>query len=129
MAAYFHDEKIGGKTKQVILSVKSGQLKATDVRDLKAVVEREKAELGVLISMDTPTKLMKQEAASAGFYTSSWGKHPKIQLLTVEELLEGKGINYPAPRQTNVTFKRGSRVWYDDANLTLPLVAERPDDD
>ena len=108
---YFHDEGVGGKTKQVILSVKSGQLKATDVRDLRAVIEREKAELGVLISMEPPTKKMRAEAASAGFYESPWlEKYPRLQLLTVEELLGGKRIDYPAPRQTNVTLKRAPRA-------------------
>ena len=106
----FHDEGLNGKTKHVILSVKAGKLHANHVRDLRGVVEREKAELGVLISMDEPTKPMRTEAASAGFYKSPYGTdHPRIQLLTVEDLLNGKGIDYPAPRQTNVTTKRARR--------------------
>jgi site-specific DNA-methyltransferase (adenine-specific) len=112
---YFHDEGLSGRTKQVILSVKSGKLKATDVRDVRAVIEREKAEIGVLLSMETPTRPMRAEAASAGFYKSSWGEHPRIQLLTVAELLEGKGIDYPAPRQTNITIKRAERAQVKDA--------------
>ncbi len=108
---YFHDEK-GGKTKQVIISVKSGRLKATDVRDVRAVIEREDAEIGVLISMESPTKPMRAEAASAGFYTAPFAgtKHPRLQLLTVEELLSGKGIDYPATRQMNVTHKRAPKA-------------------
>jgi DNA modification methylase len=116
---YFHDEGVGGKTKQVILSVKSGKLKATDVRDLRAVTERDKVEIGVLISMETPTKLMRAEAASAGFYRSPWGEHPRVQLLTVGELLQGKGIDYPAPRQTNVTLKKAKRSRKDEENKSL----------
>ena len=50
---YFHDET--GKTKQIILSVKGGHLKATDLRDLRGVLDREKAEIGVLsLSMTRP---------------------------------------------------------------------------
>jgi DNA modification methylase len=64
---YFHDEK-GGKTKQIILSVKAGHVQAAYVRDLRGVIEREKAEIGVLISMEPPTKPMLKEAAEAGFY-------------------------------------------------------------
>jgi hypothetical protein len=48
-------------------SVKAGHLLATHVRDLRGVIEREKAEIGVLISMQPPTKPMLKEAAEAGF--------------------------------------------------------------
>jgi site-specific DNA-methyltransferase (adenine-specific) len=104
---YFHDEK-GGKTKQIVISVKGGEkLKATEVRDLRGVVDREHAEIGVLISLDEPTKPMRTEAATAGHYLSPWSKtkHPRLQLITVKELMEGKGIDYPAPTQTNRTLK------------------------
>lgn len=112
---FFHDEGLGGKTKQVILSVKAGKLHANYVRDLRGVIERENADIGVLISMDEPTKLMRAEAASAGFYNSSYGtSHARLQLLTVGEILNGKGIDYPAPRQTNVTLKRAKRSVKDD---------------
>lgn len=112
----FHDEGAGGETKQVILSVKAGKLHAEHVRDLRGVLEREHAEIGVLISMEEPTKQMRAEAASAGFYKSAWGDHPRIQLLTVSELLTGKGIDYPAPRYTNITSKRAERVQIRDAH-------------
>ncbi len=69
---YFH-EGDNRQTKQIIFSVKAGKLHATHVRDLRGVVDREKAAIGVLIAMDEPTKPMRTEAASAGFYTSPWG--------------------------------------------------------
>ena len=108
---YFHDEPEGGKTKQIILSVKGGGLKAQDVRDLRGVIEREKAEIGVLISMEEPTKQMRTEAASAGFFESkAWSKkYPRLQVLTVAELLDGKRIEYP-PTQTNVTFRKAPKA-------------------
>jgi hypothetical protein len=84
-------------------------LKATDVRDLRGVIEREEAQIGVLISMDEPTKKMKAEAASAGFYTSPWGKHPRLQLLSIEELLNGSNVDMPPVQQTNLTFKKARR--------------------
>lgn len=106
---YFHDES-GGKTKQIILSVKSGHLTAVHVRELRGVVDREKAEIGVLISLEDPTQPMRTEAATAGFYSSPWGtKHPRIQIRTIKELLEGKGIDYP-PSKANVTFKKAPKV-------------------
>ncbi|MCX5635062.1 MAG: hypothetical protein NTW55_04360, partial [Planctomycetota bacterium] len=49
-------------------------------------------------------------AASSGFYKSPWGNHPTLQILTIEELLAGKSINYPAPQQVNVTFKKAPKA-------------------
>jgi DNA modification methylase len=105
---YFHDEGTGARTKSIILSVKAGNLTVSHVRDLRGVVDREKAAIGVLLSMEAPTKPMRTEAVSAGFYTSpGWGKrYPKLQLLTIEELLGGKRIDYPPSRQVDVTFKK-----------------------
>jgi len=109
---YFHDE--GGtkaKTKQIIISVKSGEnVTVSQLRDLRGVIDRENAEIGVLISMAKPTRDMRKEAASAGFYKSAWGKHPKLQLLTIEELLGGKGIDYPPSEQVNVTLKKAPKA-------------------
>lgn len=108
---YFHDEA-GGKTKQIIFSVKAGKLKADHVRDLRGVVEREKAEFGVLLSMDEPTALMRTEATTAGFYSSPFTqrKHPRIQLLTVAQLLSGKGIDMPPRDVVNRTFKQAPKA-------------------
>ena len=72
-------------------------------------MEREKAEIGVLLSFDKPTKKMYTEAATAGLYTSPWGKHPRMQLLTVAELLDGKRVDYPPSQQVNRTFKKAVR--------------------
>lgn len=109
---YFHDDRESEKTKQVIFSVKSGHLKATDVRDLRGVIEREKAAIGVLITLDEPTKPMLTEAASAGVYASPYSRkgHPRLQILTVEELLAGKTVDMPPIRQTSTTFKRAPKA-------------------
>ncbi len=112
---YFHDEGDSGRTKQIILSVKSGHVSVKDIRDLRGVIEREKAEVGVLLTLEDATKPMKTEAAAAGFYKSPWGSHPRLQILTIAELLEGKGIDYPHP--SNVTFKRAPKA--------LPAQAEQ----
>jgi DNA modification methylase len=95
----------------VILSVKAGHIMANHVRDLRGVVEREKAAIGVLISMEDPTKPMETEAVTAGFFESkTWGrKYPKVQLLTVAELLAGKKIDMPPIRQVGATFKKAVR--------------------
>lgn len=107
---YFDDGTT--KAKQVMLSVKAGHVTVAHVRDLRGVIEREHAAIGVLISFEEPTKPMRAEAAEAGFYTSpGWGtKHPRVQLLTVGELLEGKTISMPPRRQTDATFKKARKV-------------------
>jgi len=109
---YFHDEADSKKaaTKQVIFSVKSGKVSVRDVRDLRGVVEREKAEIGVLITLRSATRPMRTEAASAGFYKSPWGtKHPTLQILTVEQLLGAKKVDYP-PSGDLRTFKKAPKA-------------------
>jgi len=115
---YFHEGE--GRTRQIILSVKAGKLQASDVRDLRGVMEREKAEIGVLISMEEPTGPMRREAASAGFYTSPWGRHARLQLITVEDLLIGRGIDRP-PAQASVTFKRAPKAKLAGGAKSQPL--------
>ena len=109
---YFHDEADAKKrkTKQIILSVKSGKVGVKDLRDLRGVVDREEAQIGVLITMEKPTRNMRREAASAGAYKSPWGSHPRLQILTIEELLSGYRIDYPPAAQVNTTFKKAPRA-------------------
>lgn len=106
----FQGEK-PGSFEEVIISVKAGHLTPNHVRDLRGVLDREEAVIGVLISMEEPTKPMQTEAATAGLYESkTWGKkYPKIQLLTVAELLAGKKIDMPPIRQVGATFKKAER--------------------
>ncbi len=106
---YFHDDPNTRKTKQIIFSVKAGKVRVPHVRDLCHVVDREEAQMGVLISMHAPTKPMRTEAVGAGFYESPWGKHAKIQLITVSELLKGERIDMPPAQGVNVTFKRAPK--------------------
>lgn len=105
---YFHDG--GADTRQIIFSVKGGTVRSEHVRDLRGVIERERAEIGVLLTLEPPTTAMVKEAASAGFYDSPWGAHPRIQVLTIEELLAGARIDYPPARQVNLTFKKAPRA-------------------
>ena len=106
---YFHDDR-SGRTKQIILSVKAGHVQVAHVRDLRGTIEREKAEIGVLISMEPPTKPMIKESAEAGFYQPPGltDKYSRLQLLSIAELLEGKKIEYP--RLLDVTFKKAPKA-------------------
>ena len=85
---------------KVVIQVKGGRMSSPQIRDLKGVVEREKAALGLFISLDEPTRDMRAEEASGGFYQSDvWQRDfPKIQLRTITDLLAGRNFDLP-PRQ------------------------------
>lgn len=96
----------GGRLEKVVVQVKGGKnLGPSVVRDLRGVMEREKAAFGVLIVLEAPTKGMREEAAKAGVY--SWGSrsYPRLQIFTVEELLAGKRPEFPAG-SLNVSYER-----------------------
>jgi DNA modification methylase len=82
---------------KAVVQVKSGHVSAPLIRDLKGVVEREKASLGLFITLEKPTSVMQTEAVSAGFFHSEiWQKdYPKIQLRTIEQLLDGNEFDLP----------------------------------
>jgi hypothetical protein len=67
---------------------------------------------------------MRREAASAGIYTSAWGKHPRLQIVTVEELLSGHQINRPPTREIDTTLKKRVRSVDEPAEqLRLPQLS------
>ncbi len=105
----FVNEK--NKTERVLIQVKSGHVKSGDVRDLRGVLDREEAAIGVFITLEEPSKDMATEAMSTGYYHSDlWQRDfSRIQILTIEDLLNGKGIDMPksVPGQT---FKQAERV-------------------
>jgi site-specific DNA-methyltransferase (adenine-specific) len=98
-----------GKAKKVIVSVKSGHPNVTHIRDLGHVIERDDAAIGVYLTLEPPTKPMLEESTGKGFYHSpGWNKdYPRIQILTVEDLLAGKTVQLPPNLQT---YKQGERV-------------------
>jgi adenine specific DNA methylase Mod len=80
-----------GRLLSMVLSVKGGAIKPADIRDLRGVLERESdVEMAGFISLQEPTKAMRQEADDAGFYEYQGVKYPRIQLLTVQALFDGK---------------------------------------
>ena len=80
-----------------IVQVKSGHVKSGDVRDFRGTIEREKADYGIFITLESPTQDMKREALSAGFMKTIWDESmPKIQIVTIEELLRGMRPEMPS---------------------------------
>ncbi len=104
---FFQDDNFGAK--KIVVSVKGGEnVTRTMIADLKNTVEREKAEIGLFVTLAEPTKPMITEAASAGFYESPhMGAFPKIQILTIDDLLSGKEKpNYPDLSRGGLSFKK-----------------------
>ena len=95
----FFDEDDRGRKKprKVIVQVKSGAVKSGDIRDLKGAVEREKAVIGVFITLEKPTAAMSKEALAAGYYESPrWGRrYRRLQILTIGDLFGGASVDMP----------------------------------
>lgn len=93
------------------IQVKSGHVNSGMIRDPKGTMEREKASMGVFITLEEPTREMKKGAATAGFYEPPLGRqYPKLQILTIQELSDGKGIDMPSTMaRVDATFKKAVR--------------------
>lgn len=84
--------------KRAVVSVKGGEhVGVAMVRDLRGVIERENEPLGILVTLASPTRDMVTEAAAAGFYHNDlWKKdYPRIQILTIEQILDGRRPEMP----------------------------------
>ncbi|WP_377478384.1 MAG: DNA methyltransferase [Microcoleus anatoxicus] len=108
------DIKKSNKTavKKIIISVKGGKnLNASMIRDLRGTMETNKADIGLFVTLTTPTKPMIKEAASSGFYKAGNGRdYAKIQILTIEELLtKQKRPEFFDMKQGELTFKKAQR--------------------
>ena len=117
---FFDDNS--GKAKRVVVQVKSGNVNRGMIATLKGDMEREKAEIGLFVTLNEPTRPMLQEAASAGFYTPEHypdHQYPRLQILTVADLLSGAEAQYPrvAPAATFRRAPRRRRGWGAQASL------------
>ena len=107
---FFDDNS--GKAKRVIVQVKSGHVSVAQIRDLKGVLDRENAQIGVFITLNPPTRPMTQEAVSTGFYVPDHFpnlRFPRLQILTIEELFSGREALYPRGGP-QATFKQAPRL-------------------
>ena len=95
----------------VLVSVKSGHVNPSMIRDLKGTMEREGAAMGVFLTLEEPTKEMRTEAATAGAYHSDlWNRdYPRIQILSIRELLEERK-KADLPPFVVSTYKQASRM-------------------
>jgi site-specific DNA-methyltransferase (adenine-specific) len=107
--------------KRVLVQVKSGHVNASTVRDLIGTLNNEHAEIGVLITLDSPTRDMITAASTAGFYTSEfWQKsYPRLQILTIEQILAGTVVQMPPETGTFITAQRVKESKGKQAELDL----------
>ena len=87
----------GRKTEKALVSVKGGaNVSVTMIRDLHSAMEREKAPIGVFICAGMPTRPMETEAAAVGRIEDAWGRtYPRLQIITLAELFQGKKPDIP----------------------------------
>ncbi len=102
--------KPDGRTTEVaVVSVKGGEHVGVGmIRDLRGVMERERAPIGVFITQALPSRQMEKEAASAGFFECDAGKFPRLQIVTLAELFQGKLPRIPLADPT-VSFRKAPR--------------------
>ena len=110
----------GRNHEKAVVSVKGGEnVDVKMIRDLIATVDREKAKVGVFVTLTEPTRPMKTEAAAAGFYDSpNHGRFAKIQILTIADLFAQQKPHLPwiAP-----SSKRAKREQGEDRQLGMEL--------
>ncbi len=115
------DEKGRAKPRKVIVQVKSGKVGRKDIHELRGVIEREDAAIGVFITLELPTQPMTREALEAGWYESDfWDKqYRKLQILSIRDLLDGDGVDMPPQHGT---FKQAARQKASDGKSQRDLM-------
>jgi DNA modification methylase len=99
--------------KAMVLSVKGGKLRPTDVRDLRGVLSSEHdTEMAGFLSLHEPTRAMREDAAKAGQFTYGGFRYDRVQFLSVKDILEGK-------REFHTPTKMGSKIATKQAALPL----------
>ena len=107
----YNPVKGSNKTYYGIVQVKSGNVNSGQIRDFKGTMERERADYGIFLTLEDPTEPMNKEAVVAGHIRTEWNASiPKIQVLTIKELLEGKQPEFPFPPDNYNTAARGKRA-------------------
>lgn len=106
-------------TERMVIQVKSGGANRGTIAALHGDMEREKAQMATLITIDDPTKPMREEASKAGLYFHElMGKsYDRIQIVTIREIIEqGKRLDLPMTFETVKTAKK-----QDDSGTQLTI--------
>lgn len=94
---YLGRENGGDKIGNALVQVKGGKVQRSDIATLKGDIEREKAQAGVFTTLEEPSSQMRQEAVQTGDFKDDYShkEYPKIQIITIKELLLGRKPNLP----------------------------------
>ena len=108
-----------GRSRRVIVQVKSGRVGVRDIRELKAVAGEN--DLGLFVTLQPPTEPMLREAVTAGFHHSPlWQKNfPRIQIITVEQLLSGESPDLPVTSARVGGFAKAPRLYDNGSQMTI----------
>jgi len=111
-----------GQLKRCLVQVKSGHVSSATIRDLVGTINREHAEMGILVTLDLSSAPMRKEAAEAGFYHSpGWKRdYPRVQIATIAELLAGTAPSIP---YGVLAFNRADRMIADAAERQIGFAA------
>lgn len=97
-----------GGTGKIIVSVKGGNTNPGHIRDLLGTVESKRAAMGIFLCMNPPTRGMIDAANTSGTYThpATGQSYPRIQILTVQDLVDLKRPNAPGAINPYYTAKK-----------------------
>jgi site-specific DNA-methyltransferase (adenine-specific) len=100
-----------GKTSRAVVSVKAGDnIGVAMIRNLRGVIEREKAEIGILLTLTPPTRPMTTEAAGAGlFEMEGFAPVPRVQIVSIEEALALRDRAVRLPARRDDAFRKAAR--------------------
>ncbi len=113
---YLHFRDADKQPQFAIVSVKGGEnITSGMVRDLKGTMDREKAALGLFLTLNEPTREMEKEAASAGLYETGGMKVPRLQILTAAQILDNRRPQVPFGFTEG--FKKAGREQVDQKRL------------
>jgi len=108
---YFYESE--EQREKILVQVKGGGVQRNDVATLLGDVNNQKFVAGVLLTLEKPSKPMRIEAAESGRFTSKlWHEkdYPKIQILTIEGLLDGtERVDAPPPLNPFAKAQRESK--------------------
>ena len=118
----FHDNP--KKPSKAVVQVKGGHVTANQTRDLVGTMTTEKAQLGFFVTLETPTQPMRSAALAAGYYQppSGFGRRVEaLQIRTIDDLLQGRGFDFPLYGSSNVSYAQAERMQADVPQASMEL--------
>lgn len=108
---------------RIIISVKGGvNMNPGMVRDLAGTVEREGAQMGILVTLNEPTRGMIADAANYGFVPKTpHGRLPRVQIVSAEDIVDGRLPKLPPLPVADYQAHIRRKTHKDQMELMLPF--------